>query len=123
MLFYEAPHKLTTTLADLAQTFGPDRPVALCRELTKLHEEVVRTTLGEALERYRQEPPRGEFVLVVAGAQPQPSQPSGPEDALERVSALRREGLSLKDAVKQASKELDFPRNQLYNLALARQDG
>lgn len=123
MLFYEAPHKLTTTLADLAQTFGPDRPVALCRELTKLHEEVVRTTLGDALERYRQEPPRGEFVLVVAGAQPQPSQPSGPEDALERVSALRREGLSLKDAVKQASKELDFPRNQLYNLALARQDG
>lgn len=123
MLFYEAPHKLTATLADLAQTFGPDRPVALCRELTKLHEEVVRTTLGEALERYRQEPPRGEFVLVVAGAQPQPSQPSGPEDALERVSALRREGLSLKDAVKQASKELDFPRNQLYNLALARQDG
>lgn len=122
MLFYEAPHKLTATLADLAQTFGPDRPVALCRELTKLHEEVVRTTLGEALERYRQEPPRGEFVLVVAGAQPQPSQPSGPEDALERVSALRREGLSLKDAVKQASKELDFPRNQLYNLALARQD-
>lgn len=122
MLFYEAPHKLTTTLADLAQTFGPDRPVALCRELTKLHEEVVRTTLGDALERYRQEPPRGEFVLVVAGAQPQPSQPSGPEDALERVSALRREGLSLKDAVKQASKELDFPRNQLYNLALARQD-
>lgn len=123
MLFYEAPHKLTTTLADLAQTFGPDRPVALCRELTQLHEEVVRTTLGDALERYRQEPPRGEFVLVVAGAQPQPSQPSGPEDALERVSALRREGLSLKDAVKQASKELDFPRNQLYNLALARQDG
>lgn len=123
MLFYEAPHKLTATLADLAQTFGPDRPVALCRELTKLHEEVVRTTLGDALERYRQEPPRGEFVLVVAGAQPQPSQPSGPEDALERVSALRREGLSLKDAVKQASKELDFPRNQLYNLALARQDG
>ena len=70
MIFYEAPHKLPATLADLAETFGPDRPVSLCRELTKLHEEIVRTTLGEAAERYQTEPPKGEFVLVVRGAEP-----------------------------------------------------
>ncbi len=118
MIFYEAPHKLVSTLADLAQTFGPDRPIALCRELTKLHEEVVRTTLGQALARYEAEPPRGEFVLVVAGAQPAPEEAADPADALERVAALRSQGLSLKDAVKQASRELDLPRNQLYNAAL-----
>ncbi len=118
MIFYEAPHKLTTTLSDLVQTFGPDRPVALCRELTKLHEEVVRTTLAQALARYEQDPPRGEFVLVVAGAQPQAAQGADPEDALAQVAELRSQGLSLKDAVKQVSKALDLPRNQLYALAL-----
>ncbi len=118
MIFYEAPHKLTTTLSDLAQTFGPDRPVALCRELTKLHEEVVRTTLAQALARYEQEPPRGEFVLVVAGAQPQAVQDDHPEDALGQVAELRAQGLSLKDAVRQVSKALGLPRNQLYALAL-----
>lgn len=70
MIFYEAPHKLVNTLEDLAEFFGPDRKISLCRELTKLHEEVVRTTLGEALDRYRETPPKGEFVLVVAGAEP-----------------------------------------------------
>ena len=71
MIFYEAPHKLAATLEDLAQVFGGDRPVSLCRELTKLHEEVLRTTLGQAAEHYRSTPPKGEFVLVVRGAQPQ----------------------------------------------------
>ncbi len=118
MIFYEAPHKLATTLADLVQTFGPDRPVALCRELTKLHEEIVRTTLAQALARYEQEPPRGEFVLVVAGAQPQETQGSDPEDALGQVAELRAQGVSLKDAVRQVSRALGLPRNQLYALAL-----
>ncbi len=119
MIFYEAPHKLPTTLADLAETFGADRPIALCRELTKLHEEIVRTTLGQAAERYEAEPPRGEFVLVVAGAQPAPEVAADPADALAQVAALRAQGLSLKDAVKQVSQALDLPRNQLYNAALA----
>ncbi len=70
MIFYEAPHKLQATLKDLCQTFGPDRPVSLCRELTKLHEEIRRTTLGEAEEYYRENPPKGEFVVVVRGAPP-----------------------------------------------------
>ena len=68
MIFYEAPHKLVSTLADMSEVFGADRPVSLCRELTKLHEEVVRTTLGEALTKYTETPPKGEFVLIVAGA-------------------------------------------------------
>lgn len=118
MIFYEAPHKLTTTLADLCELFGPDRPIALCRELTKLHEEVVRTTLGQAVERYQAQPPRGEFVLVVAGATPQEAPSASSGDALERVALLRAGGMSLKDAVKQVSKELELSRNQLYALAV-----
>ena len=70
MIFHEAPHKLLSTLEDLAAAFGPDRPVALCRELTKLHEETIRTTLGQAADRWRDTAPKGEFVLVVAGVRP-----------------------------------------------------
>lgn len=118
MIFYEAPHKLTATLEDLADTFGEDRPVSLCRELTKLHEEVVRTTLGEAAEFYRNTPPKGEFVLVVRGAQPQTGEEATLEDGLALVERLRGEGLSLRDAVKRAAKELGLSRNQLYDCAL-----
>lgn len=118
MIFYEAPHKLTSTLADLAETFGPQRRVALCRELTKVHEEVIRTTLGQALERYETQPPRGEFVLVVEGAPLQAPAAADPQDALARVAGLQEEGMSLKDAVKQTARELSLPRNQLYAQAL-----
>ena len=119
MIFYEAPHKLPATLADLAETFGPDRPVSLCRELTKLHEEIVRTTLGEAAERYQIEPPKGEFVLVVRGAEPREEPEVTLEGGLDRVRALREEeGLSLRDAVKRAAKELGLSRNELYRLAV-----
>ena len=116
MVFYEAPHKLAATLEDLTAYFGPDRPVALCRELTKLHEEVIRTTLGSALARYRQEQPRGEFVLVVAGA---PEDTGEPDEAaaLERVRQLREEGASMKDAVRQAAQETGMNKNALYKAA------
>ena len=119
MIFYEAPHKLTATLADMAEVFGPDRPISLCRELTKLHEEVVRTTLGEAMERYNQTPPKGEFVLVIRGAEPKEAPVATLDDGLERVNRLReQEGLSLRDAVKRAAKELGLSRNELYQLAV-----
>ena len=121
LIFYEAPHKLAATLRDLADTLGPDRPVSLCRELTKLHEEVVRTTLGAAAERYRDEPPRGEFVLVVRGAEPREEAPAGLEDGLLLVERLREaEGLSLRDAVKRAAKELGLSRNELYDRAVGK---
>ncbi|RHR11109.1 16S rRNA (cytidine(1402)-2'-O)-methyltransferase [Pseudoflavonifractor sp. AF19-9AC] len=118
MIFYEAPHKLAATLEDLAETFGADRPVSLCRELTKLHEEVVRTTLGQAAEHYRNTPPKGEFVLVVRGAQPQAEEEATLEDGLALVERLREEDLSLRDAVKRAAKELGLSRNQLYDYVL-----
>ena len=119
MIFYEAPHKLPATLKDLAEAFGPDRPVSLCRELTKLHEEVVRTTLGAAAERYQTESPKGEFVLVVRGAEPREEEAVTLEDGLDRVRALQEEeSLSLRDAVKRAAKELGLSRNELYRQAL-----
>ena len=117
MIFYEAPHKLRDTLDDLAKTFGPDRPIALCRELTKLHEEVLRTTLGEAVSRYAEQEPRGEFVLVAAGCPPQTE--TGDEDAaLARAEELRRAGLPLKAAAAQAAEEFGVKKRSLYNRAL-----
>ncbi len=118
MIFYEAPHKLTATLSDLAETFGADRRVSLCRELTKLHEEVLRTTLGEAAERYKAEAPRGEFVLVVEGCTDAEAPQATLEDGLGRVAELTASGASKKDAVKQAAKELGLSRNELYAAAL-----
>ncbi len=118
MLFYEAPHKLTATLADLRETFGPERRIALCRELTKLHEEVRRTTLGKAADWYAVNPPKGEFVLVVEGAGPKEKVETTAGQALELVTALRKEGYSLRDAVRQVSKETGVGKNELYDLAV-----
>ena len=118
MIFYEAPHKLVATLESMAEVFGSDRPISLCRELTKLHEEVIRTTLQSALELYAQQPPKGEFVLVVAGAVPVEKESFTAGDAAARVAQLMEEGMSRKDAVKQTAKELDLPKNVVYDAAL-----
>ena len=113
MIFYEAPHKLAQTLRDLCAAFGEERPIALCREMTKLHEEVIRCTLGEAKERFGAGEARGEFVLVVAGA-PEPDEASGGEGALARALELAASGLSARDAVRQASEEFSVSRSALY---------
>ena len=118
MIFYEAPHKLLNTLQDMAETFGPDRPVSLCRELTKLHEEVVRTTLGEAITKYTETAPKGEFVLILAGAPEKVKEAPSEADAAARVKELLSQGLSRKDAVKQTATELGLPKNTVYALAL-----
>lgn len=118
MIFYEAPHKLVNTLVDMQGVFGPDRRISLCRELTKLHEEVVRTTFAEAIARYQQTPPKGEFVLVVEGAAPQQKETATAEDAAARVAQLVDSGMSRKDAIKQTAKELDLPKNVVYDAAL-----
>ena len=118
MIFYEAPHKLLSTLEDLAAAFGRERHISLCRELTKLHEEVVRTSLGGAIDLYTQQPPKGEFVLVVAGAQPEVAESATAEDASTHVAALMAQGLSRKDAIKQTAKDLDLPKNVVYDAAL-----
>ena len=118
MIFYEAPHKLCATLEDMAKTFGEERPISLCRELSKLHEEIIRTTVGEAVTYYEQRQPKGEFVLVVRGAEPEEEKELTVEDGLTMVMRLREDGMSLKDAVKQVAKDLGLPRNQLYDMAV-----
>ena len=117
MVFYEAPHKLSGTLRDMLEVLG-DRPVALCRELTKIHEETVRTTLSQAAAYYSENVPRGEYVLVVAGA----AEESGPAVSLEEAVAmaleLRASGMSLKDAAKRASQRTGVPKNDIYDAAV-----
>lgn len=121
MIFYEAPHKLSATLADLGEVFGGERRIALCRELTKLHEEVRRTTLAEAEAYYRENPPKGEFVLVVAGAQPRRLEGPILEEGISLVAQLReREGLSLKDAARRVAAETGLPKNELYQSSLTK---
>ena len=117
MIFYEAPHKLLRTLADLLDAFG-DRQLTVCRELTKLHEELLRTTLSEALAHFTETPPRGEFVLVVAGA-PEPEGPTMTEDeALALVRRYMEQGRSRKEACKLAAEESGYGKRELYERSL-----
>lgn len=122
MIFYEAPHKLRKTLSDFSKVFGSDRRVALCRELTKVHEEVWRTTLGEAAAHYREKEPRGEFVLVIEGRERPTVQEE--EYTLEEAAALARElaagGLSASEAAKQAAQQTGFKKSQLYSALLGK---
>ncbi len=118
MIFYEAPHKLLSTLEDLTEAFGDERPISLCRELTKLHEEVIRTTLGGAVQFYSENPPKGEFVLVVAGAPVQEKEAAGEAAIARRLAELMAQGLSRKDAVKQTARDLDLPKNVVYDVSL-----
>ena len=113
MIFYEAPHRLRQTLAELASAFGGTRKISLCRELTKLHEEIARMTLAEAVSHYAENEPRGEYVLVVAGAEERTASVSL-EDAVARARALMESGLRVKDAAKQAAEETGIPKNKLY---------
>ncbi len=119
MVFYEAPHKLLATLTDMAEVFGNDRPISLCRELTKLHEEVVRTALGAAIEKYTQDAPKGEFVLVIAGAREAAKPEPTAQDAGAMVSRLMAQGMSRKDAIRETAKALELPKNVVYDAALA----
>ncbi len=114
MIFYEAPHKLVNTLKDMEQTFGGDRSVSLCRELTKIHEEVIRTTISGALEYFQIKPPKGEFVVVVAGAPATVPELPSMDSALKMVQTLTASGMSKKNAIKQVAQETGLPKNQIY---------
>lgn len=125
MIFYEAPHKLRATLDDLCAAFGPDRRIALSRELTKLHEETLRMTLAEAVAYFAETAPRGEFVLTVEGA-PDIVDETAEDDrmdrALQMVQKRIENGETLKDAVKMVSADLGVKKNALYQLALDSQN-
>lgn len=118
MIFYEAPHKLSSTLKDLKESFGSDRKISLCRELTKLHEEVRRTTLGEAVDLYEAVSPRGEFVLVVEGGCPPEVNSVSLYDGLKRVEKLYTEGNSIRDAVRSVAESCSLSRKELYAAAI-----
>lgn len=118
MIFYEAPHKLLRTLSDLRDTFGGEREITLARELTKLHEQTLRTTLDGAVAYFTENAPKGEFVLVLRGA-PERSEPEvTAEQALEIVARYRSEGRALKEACKLAAADTGFGKNELYQMAL-----
>lgn len=123
-IVYEAPHRLRMTLRDLAETLG-DRRVSLARELTKLHEECLRMTLPEAAAYYEEQEPRGEYVLVIEGAQDNPEQSAANQmaQAIQLTEELTAAGLTLRDAVKQAAKQTGARKNQLYQTMLAREKG
>ena len=119
MIFHEAPHKLRATLSDMAEAFGADRPISLCRELTKLNEEIYRTTLGDALKFYESNEPRGEFVLVVGGATDSAGSAFWENMTVEEhVLHYIEIGFSKNDAVKAAAKDRRVPKNEVYSKVL-----
>lgn len=118
MVFHEAPHKLRATLTDMAEIFGPDRPVALCRELTKLHEDTMRTTLGDAVDYYAAREPRGEYVLVVAGRDKASRAEVTLEEGVALVLQKKQQGMKMKEAVRSVADDTGLNRNDLYAAAL-----
>ena len=116
MVLYEAPHKLRATLDDLCAAFGPERSVSLCRELTKLHEEIRKTTLGQAADFYRDNEPRGEFVLVLAGADPADAAQDAPTlaEAVAAAERLMEQGMAPSAAAKQAAAGTPFSKGEIY---------
>ena len=118
LIFYEAPHKLRTTLDDMAEIFGSERKIALCRELTKLNEEAERSTLADAVKLYKEKEPRGEYVLVIEGGcgkakEENPLLSLSPE---EHVAHYESQGMKRMDAIKAAAKDRGMTKSELYKI-------
>ncbi len=113
MVFYEAPHKLPNTLRDMLEAFG-DRRLSIVRELTKVHEEVIRTTLSEAVEHYADGSVKGEIVLVLEGAGEEQAQPETLEDAVELARQRVESGMSVSSAAKEAAELTGFKKGDIY---------
>ena len=121
LIFYEAPHKLKATLADMAEAFGKERKLSFCRELTKINEEIIRTTIGAALDLYKEKEPRGEYVLIVEGRDnagkfnddDNPLLALSPE---EHVAKYESDGLARMDAIKRAAKDRGMTKSELYKI-------
>ncbi len=121
MIFYEAPHKLRGTLADFYKHFG-DRHIALCRELTKLNEEICRTTISDAIRIYEERDPRGEYVLVIEGNSTMDEGGDFPDDPVEHVNSLIDGGMSKMEAIKAAAKARGVTKNDIYSLVMRKEN-
>ncbi len=120
VIFYEAPHKLLKTLRDMADIFGEERKISLCREITKLNEEVIRVTLGEAISIYSEKEPRGEYVLVVEGFSDNVATDEEAElcslEPSEHVLHYENLGMKKMDAIKKAAKDRGITKSELYKI-------
>ena len=123
MIFYEAPHKLRSTLTDMLSALG-DRRITLVRELTKIYEEMIYTTLLEAINIYVDKPPRGEYVLIIEGAKEEikPQSENDLENALTLVQKYEDAGSSTSEAIKMAVEQTGIKKSQLYNIILQRKN-
>ena len=120
MIFYEAPHKLLNTLTDFVEYFGPDRKLTIARELTKLHEEIRLTTTGDALEYYTENPPKGEFCLVLEGYRRPQKREETIDDVVARcLKIMEDNGVSLSEAAKKAAAGTAFSKSEVYKAAQA----
>jgi 16S rRNA (cytidine1402-2'-O)-methyltransferase len=117
LVAFEAPHRLRKSLADLADMLG-DRQIALARELTKIHEEVWRGSLSQAMEHFEQNPPRGEFTLVIAGAGDEAQAAWDEEQVRSALAELLSQGQDRKEAIKQVAKAAHWPRRKVYKVAV-----
>ena len=121
LIFYEAPHKLKYTLDDLLEALG-DRQIALCRELTKVHEEIIRGTISQMIAKYEEESPRGEYVLIVEGA-PCEEEAAKAEITLEEAAAMAQElvdgGRKASDACKEIAAKTKFSKSEIYRELLS----
>ncbi len=119
MLFHEAPHKLTATLKDLISVFGTERRISVCRELTKLNEEVLRMSLGDAVAYYTEKEPRGEYVLVVEGGKKADHMtPFNEMTIAEHVAHYTEAGMSRNDAIKQTARDRGVHKNEIYSAVM-----
>ena len=118
MIFYEAPHKLRATLLDMAEAFGGERKISISRELTKLNEETIRTTLSGAIEIFSSKEPRGEYVLVVMGGKKQEESKFTKLSIPEHISHYIDTGISKKDAIKAVAKDRGVPKSEIYKYTI-----
>lgn len=122
LIFYEAPHKLRNTLEDFLKYFG-DRKISLCRELTKVYEEVLRMTISEAITYYKSRNPKGEYVLVIEGAEEEKTlEDLTLEQAVKMAESLIDEGVKPSEACKRIAKETNFSKSSLYSAVVNKED-